>query len=116
MADNALFSSFMMLSEHLYSTFIQYILNGRTRAPPETDLTEMLPTFQFGARTDRRALQSKFKSWAKRMNYENGFLTLINTGKIILPKERCDELIMRLHSDEHCNIEIIISQVTCISG
>lgn len=101
-----------MLSERLYDIFVQYILSGRTRAPPEIDLLEMIPTFQFGAKTDRRALQSKFKSWAKRMNYENGCLVLINSGKLIIPREKCDHLIMVMHSKEHHSINKVISLVS----
>lgn len=111
MSDNQLFSSFMMLNEQLYDVFVQYIVNGRTRAPPETELIEMLPTFQFGAKRDRRAIQSKFKSWAKRMNFENGCLVLAITGKIIIPKEICDDLIMHMHAEKHTGIENIINQV-----
>lgn len=111
MNDNQLFSSFMMLNEQLYDVFVQYILNGRSRAPPETDLIEMLSTFQFGAKRDRRAVQSKFKSWAKRMNFEKGCLVLANTGKIIIPKEICDDLIMRMHSEKHTGLENIINKV-----
>lgn len=112
MNDNELFSSFMMLNEQLYDVFVQYILNGRCRAPPETELIEMLPTFQVGAKRDRRALQSKFKSWAKRMNFENGCLVLANTGKIIIPKEICDDLIMHMHLEKHTDLENIIHEVT----
>ena len=111
MNENQLFSSFMMLNEHLYDIFVQYILSGRSRAPPETELIEMLQTFQFGAKTDRRALQSKFKSWAKRMTFKDGCLVLANTGKIIIPKEICDDLIMHLHSEKHTDIENVINQV-----
>lgn len=114
MGENVVNCSSMMLTEHLYQILAEYIVQGRSRAPPETELIEMLPTFQFGARTDRRALQSKFKSWAKRLYLENGYLTLMNSGKIVIPKEKCDNLVMYLHSDKHHNIDDVICAVTYI--
>lgn len=103
--------SFMMLTKHLYNLFRSYIINGRIRAPPEFELSEMIATFQMHAKTHRRAVQSKFKNWAKRMAVENGKLVLANSRKLILAKEDCDKLIMNLHSDKHFSIEIIIFQV-----
>lgn len=110
MAENSL-SSFTMLSEHLHELFIDYIISGRIRAPPEAELIEMLPTFQYGAKTDRRALQCKFKSWAKRMSYENGYLMLVSDGKIIIPQEKCEALVMHMHSEEHNDVEDVIAKV-----
>ncbi|GIY14891.1 hypothetical protein CEXT_783781 [Caerostris extrusa] len=69
----------------------------------------MVPTFQYGAKTDRRALQSKFKSWAKRMTVFNGDLVLANSKKVILPLEKCEELIIFLHSQEHMSVDRIVS-------
>ncbi|CAL1284101.1 unnamed protein product [Larinioides sclopetarius] len=71
----------------------------------------MIPTFQLGAKTHRRALQSKFKSWAKRMAVLNGNLVLSSSGKIIIPQERCEEIVMELHLDNHTSINNVITQI-----
>ncbi|GFY55747.1 uncharacterized protein TNIN_494762 [Trichonephila inaurata madagascariensis] len=104
-------TNFSMLTEYLHNLFKRYIINGRVRAPPEYELTDMIPTFQLGAKTNRRALQSKFKSWARRMTVINGNLVLSSSGKIIIPQEKCEELIMELHSKEHVNVDQVVAQV-----
>ncbi|GFS55308.1 uncharacterized protein TNCV_1626422 [Trichonephila clavipes] len=100
-----------MLTEYLHNLFKRYIINGRVRAPPEYELTDMIPTFQLGAKTNRRALQSKFKSWARRMTVINGNLVLSSSGKIIIPQEKCEELIMELHSKEHVTVDQVVAQL-----
>lgn len=105
-------TNFSMLTEYLHFLFKHYIINGRMRAPPEFDLRDMIPTFQLGAKTNRRALQSKFKSWAKRMEVLNNNLVLASSGKIIIPQERCEEIVLRLHRDNHMGIDKIITQVS----
>ncbi|XP_035207752.1 uncharacterized protein LOC118182503 [Stegodyphus dumicola] len=104
-------SNFMMLPEYLHSLFIRYIKNGRVRAPPEQELGELIQTFQQGAKTDRRALQSKFKSWARRMDVENENLKLSSTGKIIIPKEKCDNLVISIHSEKHIAVDKVIHKI-----
>ncbi|GIY85201.1 hypothetical protein CDAR_310201 [Caerostris darwini] len=105
-------ANFSMLTLRLHRLFKRYILLGRLRAPPENELKDMVPTFQYGAKTDRRALQSKFKSWAKRMTVFNGDLVLANSKKVILPLEKCEELIIFLHSQEHMSVDRIVSNVS----
>ncbi|GBL84949.1 hypothetical protein AVEN_42211-1 [Araneus ventricosus] len=104
-------TNFSMLTEHLHILFKHYITDGRVRAPPEFQLRDMIPTFQQGAKTNRRALQSKFKSWAKRMTVLNGNLVLSSSGKIIIPQERCEEIVMELHRDDHMSINKVITQI-----
>lgn len=103
--------NFTMLSRKMHLLFLQYILDGRIRAPPEADLTFLVSTFQYGAKTDRRALQSKFKSWAKRMVVENNKLKLICTGKEIIPIEDSCEIVMRIHFQGHLSVDQVIKQV-----
>ncbi|GFS50756.1 uncharacterized protein NPIL_169751 [Nephila pilipes] len=71
----------------------------------------MIPTFQLGAKTNRRALQSKFKSWARRMAVTNGNLVLSSTGKIIIPEEKCEKLIMEIHSKNHLSVDQVVAQI-----
>ncbi|GFR05583.1 uncharacterized protein TNCT_98501 [Trichonephila clavata] len=104
-------TNFSMLTEYLHNLFKRYIINGRVRAPPEYELTDMIPTFQLGAKTNRRALQSKFKSWARRMTVINGNLVLSSSGKIIIPQEKCEELIMELHSKKHLSVDQVVAQI-----
>ncbi|KAG8197243.1 hypothetical protein JTE90_007495 [Oedothorax gibbosus] len=100
-----------MLTEHLYTLFKLYITNGRIRAPPEWELRDLIPTFQRGCKTNRRAVQCKFKSWAKRMSVENGNLVLASSGKVIVPKEKYEELVMDLHSNNHMPINLIAFKI-----
>ncbi|KAF8771149.1 hypothetical protein HNY73_018601 [Argiope bruennichi] len=108
-------TNFSMLTERLHILFKRYIINGRVRAPPEFELKDMIPTFQQGAKTNRRALQSKFKSWAKRMTVISGNLVLSSSGKVIIPQERCEEIIMEFHRDNHMGINKIITQVFLVN-
>ncbi|XP_042894626.1 uncharacterized protein [Parasteatoda tepidariorum] len=103
--------NFIMLSRKMHLLFLRYILGGRLRAPPEADLTYLISTFQYGAKTDRRALQSKFKSWAKRMVVENYKLKLICSGKEIIPIEDSCKIVMDIHFQGHQSISQVIQQI-----
>ncbi|KAG8200723.1 hypothetical protein JTE90_022333 [Oedothorax gibbosus] len=107
----ALESNFMMLTRDLHFLFKKYIANSRLRCPPEKDLRDLIPTFNVGAQTHRRALQSKFRSWAKRMTVVNDTLFLARSKQEIIPQEMCEAVIMNLHSDNHIKIEYLILKI-----
>ncbi|XP_023215556.1 serine/threonine-protein kinase pakD-like [Centruroides sculpturatus] len=104
-----------LLSENLYALFVNYIRSCRFRAPKAKQLTELIMTFQDGAKRDRRALQSKFKSWSRRMDVRetDGKLVIRQSGKEILPIEKCYSLVMELHcqTEEHRDIDCIVHEI-----
>lgn len=90
------------LSEYLHGRFVEYLRAGRRKVPPAIHLSELICTFSAGAKCDRRALQGKFKSWAKRM-WLSGDDTLMLGSKVIVSRERFADIAWSFHtaSPEH---------------
>ncbi|XP_067130663.1 ras-related protein RabX-like [Centruroides vittatus] len=104
-----------LLSENMYALFVNYIRSYRFRVPKAKQLIELIGTFQDGAKRDRRALQSKFKSWSRRMDVRetDGKLIIQQSGKEILPIEKCYSIVMKLHcqTEEHRDIDCVVYEI-----
>ncbi|XP_064466950.1 uncharacterized protein LOC135378042 isoform X2 [Ornithodoros turicata] len=85
------------LSRALHDRFVEYLKAGRRKVPPVTALNDLLPTFAVGAKCDRRAVQGKFKSWARRM-WLSGGDTLMLGSKVIVSREKFVAIAWSLHS------------------